>query len=300
MRWQLLRTLNALVVLLTAGCGNSREGAVGEGGTVLADRVLVQIASDADDHARLYAVDASAVPRLIPSATRADVGSFNSARLESARRSDEVFERFSGRLEGADLVRGLSKGSYPFAVDPTGRYAVRVNAMPAVESIVDVEQATRLQLTSLAGKQLAVPLAWCRDGRHLAVCEVRVGSVDQVLGMLIVDVAADRVSGSHSVRGEIKDISWNHSCTKLAVLLAERKSGGGPVERLGSLMGHGVPYLSFKLITVDAASGARQELDISDDVKYGWGAVVWDSEGGTCLADEGMGARPIEVVGEDH
>jgi len=151
-----------------------------------------------------------------------------------------------------------------------------------VKQIVNVRDGSPIFLPEALPKGLEGRPSWCRDGEHLAL----IATLDMadpekarlvVLGISERQVLADIPIGKQSGMS-IESMSWNATCDRIAILATTERLGRSPIEWIGRMIGHGVPYNTFHLLILDVRSGNFESIALRETLSYGVGTVIWDPE----------------------
>lgn len=246
--------------------------------------IIIEVAEGYDDERTLYEMlpeVAGAEPRLAPETA---VQAFDSYRAECRSLSEQA----SMQLVQVGVPEHIAPGDLRVAPSRDGSNATIVDDAHLLVRIVDMETGESIVAPV---EEPMEPLAWCRDGEHLAICERVPGSVAAVARVVVLHLPSGQKTSSIEVGPTVEDVAWSPDCTQLAMIVGKHRSGRGLLERFGALMGHGVPYYDFRLLVVDLGTQGRMETPIAEDVRYGIANLLWDERAVTSLADEVMSGR---------
>jgi hypothetical protein len=271
------------LVALCLSCG--RTESVPALSTASSPTIVIEVAKGHDDGRTLYEVDpdvADAEPRPAPEGV---AHAFDAYREGCRELSELAWTRLaSGPAPEPERARKLLR----VTPDRRGTRATIIGVQPGVARIVELETGESLEV---AVDDPMAPLAWCRDGRHLAICEGVPGKMAAVARVVVLDVDAGQRTASIEVGPGVFDVAWSPVCTRLAVMVGDLDSGSHVLDELGELIGHGVPYYDFRLLVVDLDTQSRTETPIAEAVQYGDASLLWDEQAVTCLADEALAGR---------
>lgn len=94
---------------------------------------------------------------------------------------------------------------------------------------------------------------------------------------MIVDTRANKIIskvGSNDNR-YIDGLAWSSDSRLVAVLKNSSRYGQWPVDWIGAMFGHSVPYMSYYLEVVGLDGKVVASTKLVSDLRASWGEVVW-------------------------
>lgn len=73
----------------------------------------------------------------------------------------------------------------------------------------------------------------------------------------------------------IDGVAWSQDSRLLAVLKSSSRYGRGPLDLIGAMFGHPVPYMTYYLEVVDLDGKVVASAKLVSDLRASWGEVVW-------------------------
>lgn len=94
---------------------------------------------------------------------------------------------------------------------------------------------------------------------------------------VIVETATRRILSKVGSNKDhyINGLAWSPDSSLVAALMASSRYGNGPIDQLGSMFGHPVPYMTYYIDVVDLNGKILASTLLASDVRASWGEIIW-------------------------
>ncbi len=256
--------------------------------------LIVEIREDYSEKRTLLALEHNDLEMAPRPATEAESAAFEAFRMDCRQRSMSAFDKLRSITGNQVPKLDLARKALRVIPNPAGTYAVLMGLYPRVDSILDMRTGEVVETPPELGSKLYGPVAWCRNGKQLALRAARAGS-SEAIRLVVLDVPRMAIDLDLDLGPSVQEVAWRGNCEELGVLVRKTRDGKGPIERLGAALGHGVFYSDFRVLLVSLKAGLLGEVSLVEGVRYGSGTIAWDHGSVASLASDALAGR---ITGE--